>query len=771
MRAEAPSLREASVFPRSFPLALGDALVSGHEPFRREGLTRRLAPFAAATAFAFATVPLPPARDAHWPELAGAAALSVLIAAAIYLVPWRRLPASSQTLPVLAYLGVVALLGQAEGGASSGFSPLAVLVPVVWLALYGSVRELAVATASIAATLAIPILTVGRPEYPPSEWRSVLVSTAVAGFVGFTVRRLVRVATRVAREADARTEELARSELRFRRTFEESPSGTALMSLAGAFQQVNAALCKLTGYPTEQLEGMTVGDITHPDDLPVYLDAVRPLIAGVVSRCEIEQRCVHAAGHAVWVRIGATITHGPEGEPVQLLAQFQDDSERRDYEDRLEHMADHDPLTGLFNRRRFERELERHVAHVARYGEGGAAMVLDIDHFKYVNDTHGHSAGDRLLVSVAGVLRERLRETDVVARIGGDEFALLLPRADAAGARVIAESVRRAVREEVSVPKADRPWRVTTSVGIAMFEPGARLTGEDIVVNADLAMYAAKAAGRDRFAFYAPEERRRSSERARMGWIDRVRRALDEDGFVLYAQPILDLRNAEVDRYELLLRMVGDDGELILPGAFLHVAERFDLVQAIDCWVAKQAIALLVECERAGRATRLEVNVSGKSIGDRALLAEISEGLAASTVDPTRLIFELTETAAVANFPAAKRFAGQLSELGCQLALDDFGAGFGSFYYLKHLPCDYLKIDGEFVRNCVADETDQIVIDAVVGIARGLGKETIAEFVADEYAMIQLRRHGVDFAQGFHVGRPQPVGDARTWAASALAAP
>jgi EAL domain-containing protein (putative c-di-GMP-specific phosphodiesterase class I) len=252
--------------------------------------------------------------------------------------------------------------------------------------------------------------------------------------------------------------------------------------------------------------------------------------------------------------------------------------------------------------------------------------------------------------------------------------------------------------------------------------------------------------------------RRRERRKApAVSWPDALRAALAEDRLVLQAQPIVDLATEEAGRYELLLRLRERGGELLPPAAFLPAAERHDLIVAIDHWVVARAIALLAEERRRGRRLTFEVNISGRSTGDPELLALIEREFRAHDVDPSQLVFEITETSAVANIPRAQAFASRLAELGCRLALDDFGSGFASFYYLKHLPVDYLKIDGEFVRGCVADRTDQLVIQAVVEIARGLGKRTVAEMVGDEETLELVRDLGVDYVQGFHVGRPAPL--------------
>lgn len=245
--------------------------------------------------------------------------------------------------------------------------------------------------------------------------------------------------------------------------------------------------------------------------------------------------------------------------------------------------------------------------------------------------------------------------------------------------------------------------------------------------------------------------------KARITWAERIRDALEEDRFTLYGQPIVELRSGAVRQHEVLLRMLDEQGEVIPPAAFIGVAERFDLMQEIDRWVVARAIREMGAQRRAGRDLVFEVNISGASTGDPDLLTIIERELRENEIDPINLVLEVTETTAVANIPRAQEFAARLAELGCRFALDDFGAGFGSFYYLKHLPFDILKIDGEFVRSCTTSQTDQLLIRAAVEIARGMGKETIAEYVGDDETVELLRTLGVDYAQGFHVGRPAPL--------------
>jgi diguanylate cyclase (GGDEF)-like protein/PAS domain S-box-containing protein len=549
--------------------------------------------------------------------------------------------------------------------------------------------------------------------------------------------------------------EAAHAEERFRTAFEEAPIGMGLVAPDGRYLRVNKALCGITGYTPEELLETTVDAITHPDDVVNGAAGRAELLAGRTQLHRVEKRYRHADGHWVWVSVNGTLVRDADGNPSYILGQIQDITERRLFEDRLQHLVDHDPLTGLFNRRRFEEELDRHVSRSERYGEEGALLVLDLDDFKLVNDTLGHNAGDELIVAVSRLLKAQLRDTDVIARLGGDEFAVLLPVGGREEAETVAAKLIRAVRDEATVVGLRRTRRVTTSVGVALFE-GSDLSGDEMLVNADLAMYEAKEAGRNRLAVYASGRYGQPRVQARMHWVERIREALEDDRFVLHAQPILDLRTGEVAQHELLVRMRDDHGDLIPPGAFLQVAERFDLIQQIDRWVASQALELLAT--HAG--LRLTVNLSGRSLTDHQLLADLERELRRTGADPGRLTFEVTETAAVANIQKAREFAERAREIGCRFALDDFGSGFGSFYYLKHLPFDYLKIDGEFVSNCLSNRTDQLVIRAVVDIAQGLGKETVAEFAADAELVDFLRSQGVDYAQGFHIGRPLPVAEA-----------
>jgi diguanylate cyclase (GGDEF)-like protein/PAS domain S-box-containing protein len=464
-------------------------------------------------------------------------------------------------------------------------------------------------------------------------------------------------------------------------------------------------------------------------------------------------------GTQTWIAVNTQgVFQAGEELPRAVVISISDVTERRRFEAELRFLADHDALTGLPNRRRFHEELQRHLAFTERYGGEGAALLLDLDNFKYLNDTQGHKAGDQYLITLARVLRERLRQTDVVARLGGDEFGVLLPAATPVQARKVAELLQAAVREH-SPLLAGQPVKLSTSIGIACF---GRVAAEpdELMAAADLAMYEAKESGRDRIGMATAESVDEQSLKARMQWLERIQRALDEESFILYCQPIALVETGVISQYELLLRMKDEHDRVIPASAFLSTAERFDLVQDIDRWVVRKAIELIAEHREHGRDLTLEVNISAKSIGDKELPRMIESLLSETGIDPQLLILEITETTAIANMDEAVDFAARLSRLGCGFALDDFGRGFGSFYYLKHLPVNYLKIDGDFVRNLAHNLVDQQVVKAVCQVAKSLGYKTIAEYVGDDATVLALKHYGVDYMQGYHIGRPRALNPA-----------
>jgi diguanylate cyclase (GGDEF)-like protein len=386
-------------------------------------------------------------------------------------------------------------------------------------------------------------------------------------------------------------------------------------------------------------------------------------------------------------------------------------------------------------------------------------LVIDIDNFKRVNDTLGHHAGDNLIRRTADILRERVRATDIVARLSGDEFAVLMPQVDREGAEHLADDLRTEVSERAMAEEQGKP--VTVSIGVSMYSSKDRAGAEAILAAADFAMYRAKEEGRDRIALFEDSGEPVLHRSRGQSTSAKLRDALSQDRLMLYEQPILDLGTGEVLRHELLLRMPNNGGEPLSAAAFIATAERVGMVQELDRWVVLRALRLLAEQQQAGHPWAVHVNVSGASVTDSAVLEYIERQLDEGDADPKLLTFEITETAAIRNFETAAAFADRLGEFGCQVAIDDYGAGYGPFYYLKHLPFDLIKIDGDFVRDLPRSDADQLTVKAIVQIARGLGKRTIAEFVQDDRTAELLRAYGVDMAQGFHIGMPEPLPRAR----------
>lgn len=455
--------------------------------------------------------------------------------------------------------------------------------------------------------------------------------------------------------------------------------------------------------------------------------------------------------------IEAVLSKLDEGDREVVLAALEH-ADRTEAE--LRYLADHDSLTGLLDRRRFRSELDQYVSFTARYGGQGAVMIVDIDGLKGINDSYGHHAGDNLIRQVAAKMRERVRATDLVARLSGDEFAILMPQTDTTGALQLGEDLRAQVAESARpAPEADA---ATISVGITMFGGSGDTGAESVLVAADQAMYRAKEGGRNQIALFRdPDEPQRDPAR-RQTTAARIRDALTEDRLSLHTQPIRSLASGGIERYELLLRMTSEEGELLPAASFIEAAERSGMIQELDRWVVSRALELLAERDRLGAPLSLHVNLSGASLTDASVLEFIERRLDEGGADPSHCTFEITETADVYDYDydQAAGFADRLTDFGCQVAIDDYGAGFGPFHYLKRIPFDLIKIDGSFIQDMPSNDADQLTVKAIVQIARGLGKATIAEYVQDDRTTEMLREYGVDMAQGYHLGRPVDLAEA-----------
>jgi diguanylate cyclase (GGDEF)-like protein/PAS domain S-box-containing protein len=526
------------------------------------------------------------------------------------------------------------------------------------------------------------------------------------------------------------------------------------VTVDGEIRYVNPAGRELLGIKEPQRFGLKLGDF-----LPEWAQQqiFETAIPTAVAEGQWHGESALRAADDVEIPIAVTaVSHKTEEGEIELLSFIaRDQSERKRFDDHLSFLADHDPLTSLYTRKRFVEELGREIARSHRSGAAGAVVLVDLDDFKYVNDSQGHRNGDRLLTSLAHVLRQTVRANDLLARLDGDEFAVLVTETQPSRVDFVVERLLKAVRNHF-IHVGEQPIGVTASAGIAFF-PEQGSSAEEILAHADQALDRAKRQGRDQFAFFKPDEKWQAGVGSRLSGEKLIREALARGRFVLHAQPILDLRTNEVVQYELLIRMLDDQNQLVPPGSFLPTAERFGLIRSIDRWVVRQAIQIISDQRALGNYVRVSVNLSGKSVGDLELTTLMEKELSDGGVEPGQLTVEITETTAITDAERSKIFAIALKQIGCRLALDDFGVGANFMHQLKHLPVDYLKIDGSFIRDLPSNKIDQHLVKAMVEVARALKKRTVAEFVSSAEILKLVRDSGVDFAQGFFIGKPDAV--------------
>jgi diguanylate cyclase (GGDEF)-like protein len=422
------------------------------------------------------------------------------------------------------------------------------------------------------------------------------------------------------------------------------------------------------------------------------------------------------------------------------------------------HLAYHDSLTALPNREYFHQRLSEILADPVTRSQPHAVMYIDLDQFKIVNDSCGHSAGDQLLRQLAHVLQSALRKHDLVARLGGDEFGVILLNCDPEQACEVAEKLREAVAG-FRFFWDSRIFTVGASIGVVPLD-GEAIPVSSVLSAADAACYAAKDSGRNQVQVYRPENEELRQRRTEMGWVNRITRALDEQRFRLRYQPIVALsaRPGRVEHIEMLVSMIDESGVIVGPDAFIPAAERYNLMPSIDRWVIDRALRFMGSLpDGAAQVQTCCINLSGSSLTDEHLLQYIQGKLAEYRVSPRLVCFEITETATIANMNRALRLISELRARGCRFALDDFGTGLASFAYLKHLPVDFLKIDGTFVKNIVRDPVNLAIVKATNEIGHALGIKTIAEYVEDVETLEAVRLLGVDYGQGFGIARPMPL--------------
>jgi diguanylate cyclase (GGDEF)-like protein/PAS domain S-box-containing protein len=532
----------------------------------------------------------------------------------------------------------------------------------------------------------------------------------------------------------------------------------------GWVEYLNPVAEALTGWTTASARGLPLEAILRTVD-----ETTRKVTPNPIEMVLREERTIDVSATTLLVRNdgseipvvqSAAPIRARTGKIIGVVLVVHDVSRERQYAAKLSYQASHDALTGLINRTEFERRLGLALKSAADLSRHHSVMYLDLDQFKVINDTCGHAAGDQLMRQVSAALLKRLREGDTLARLGGDEFGVLLENCPPDPALRIADQLRQTVAD-FHFTWETRSYGIGVSIGLVNVKDGP-FTLTDVMSAADAACYMAKEKGRNRVQVYHAEDSELSLRHGEMEWIGRLQKALKEDRFVLYAQDImgLDAGRHHGTHCEILTRLLDERGELVPPMAFIPAAERYNLMPAIDRWVIRNAFATIAREQAEGGAVFeiCAINLSGGSIGDEGFLDYVREQFAQFPVRPQSICFEITETAAIARLDKATRFINELKALGCLFSLDDFGAGMSSFAYLKHLPVDFLKIDGGFVKNMADDPIDRAMVEAINSVGHITGKKTIAEFVDSDRVIALLREIGVDFAQGYGVAKPKPFG-------------
>lgn len=533
----------------------------------------------------------------------------------------------------------------------------------------------------------------------------------------------------------------------------------------GRVRFMNRVAEQLTGWSAEQARGIDVAQVVRLADEATGEAIDNPTLRslrlrqaiGVTSRAQLVTR----DGHRIAVEDSAAPIWSRDSQVLGAVTVFHDVSHERRLSHQLNWQASHDALTGLLNRRAFEGAIAEALRSAKEEGHHHALLYMDLDRFKIVNDSCGHGAGDVLLQTLSHLLLDHMRESDVLARLGGDEMGVLLSFCPLHRAEKLAEELRKSIKDFRFVWN-DRVFELGVSIGLLEINEDSKSTTE-LLVAADQACYMAKEQGRDRVHVYRESDVMLARRQGEMQWVSRLNDALAHDRFRLFAQPIVALDGGSGGHQEVLVRIDAGTNGLILPGAFIPAAERYDLMAQLDRWVVTH-VCRHIGRERSGQPApsaasvhRLappvySVNLSGKSLGDAGMLDHIIGELDDNDVDPTQLCFEITETAVIANMPRAQEFVTALRALGCRFSLDDFGSGLSSFTYLRSLPVDYLKIDGVFIRDIARNDINRALVKAINEVGHVMGIRTIAEFVEDPPTLETVRALGIDYAQGYAVG-------------------
>jgi len=554
----------------------------------------------------------------------------------------------------------------------------------------------------------------------------------------------------------AQNQALTRAKDRYLALYDDNPTMVFNLQIDGRILSVNRTGARHLGLAVDEVQGCSIFDFVHRDDLPIMHDLVeccltRPLL---IYKQELRQICHN--GKIIWVRATARLVEN-EYRQGGLLLVGEDITEARLLSESIAYQASHDALTGLANRSQFDSYIKQAVALAYADNSEHVLCYLDLDQFKVVNDTCGHLAGDELLRQLGDLLRTHIRKQDFVARLGGDEFGVLMIKCSLNEAFLACENLRDLVKDFRFVWE-DRSFTLGVSIGISAIN-GSSGNAVNLLKEADSACYVAKDNGRNRVHVFRPDDEELAMRQGEMQWVEKIQQGLEQNRFCLYGQPIVSITDHEEGlHFETLVRYREDDGRIIPPGAFLPAAERYNLAPSLDRWVISHLFEWIAT--KPGFIDELSlcsVNLSGLSMSDETMLAFISEQFSTWAIPAHKICFEVTETAAIANLSHATKFIKQLKERGCLFSLDDFGSGLSSFAYLKNLSVDYLKIDGLFVKDMLNDKVDLAMVKSINEVGHVMGKKTIAEFVENEQIFNLLNVLGVDYAQGYGIGKPVPL--------------
>ena len=554
---------------------------------------------------------------------------------------------------------------------------------------------------------------------------------------------------------------LSREKERAEVTLQSIAEAVITTNAKGEVQYLNPVAERITGWGNAEAHGLPLSSVIKI----VQENSGLPLLTPVqlcLENNRVETLATHAAllrrdGESVAIEASAAPMHNDHDEVIGAVMVCQDVSQARKLAYQLSYQAGHDALTGLYNRREFDNRLVELLENAKLTGRQHILLYLDLDQFKIVNDTCGHTAGDKLLLQLSVLLGHKVRKNDVLARLGGDEFGVLLVGCDIEYGKKVAESFLTLVSDFRFVWE-DKIFQVGVSIGLVPVTSASENSAE-VMSAADAACYVAKDGGRNRVQVFLGDERR-GKKYGEMQWVPRIHKAMDENRLLLYRQNIVALApESETEHAEILLRMEDTDGSIIPPMAFIPAAERYSIMPLIDRWVIKNSLAWLKDhpLSKNNRPNSLAINISGQSLSDELFLGYLLDLFDHTGVPPERICLEITETAAIANIGQAMEFISSLKARGCSFALDDFGSGMSSYSYLKNLEVDFLKIDGSFIKDMVNDPVDLAMVESINHIGHVMGIQTIAEFVENEEILNKLREIGVNYVQGYYIDKPTPL--------------